>query len=396
MHLKISKQLFYKNIIKINIWWAFFAPIILAAILSAVNVRGLFILKDIVFYSSLVALLFVGRSKSLFFYILKITAFVTYLFLTTSLFFEINSWIVFNLRQLIAPILIVGFGYYINIENKEKLSSIVNFLYKISLWVVILGVLFKLIGIWDYLDLTNYFNLKGIPVDNRGLSYMFYEPAFSRAERMVSTVLDPISLGHMLVAPLVLCYYSVFIKGKKRRNLLILLFIGLLLTFSKGAILQTVLALFFFNKKLSPITRFLVPTIFIVLALVTINIEGILIHLLGFKNAIIYLNTFGHGLGMVGNYAKMFAEDLSVYYQLEISDTFIGSILGQIGIMGFLFWIAFFLPMIKNGILSKRNYVGVTILISQLIISTISENTLNFTSFIVPGIIAGILIKNEI
>src|SRR3546814_4604876 len=56
------------------------------------------------------------------------------------------------------------------------------------------------LDLWRYLDLTNYFNLKGIPVDKRGLSYMFYEPALSYTERLVSTVLDPISLGHMLAA----------------------------------------------------------------------------------------------------------------------------------------------------------------------------------------------------
>ncbi|MDL5510256.1 hypothetical protein QSE00_00410 [Arenibacter sp. M-2] len=294
------------------------------------------------------------------------------------------------------PILIIGFGFYTKIEDENKISSIVHFLYKTSLWVVFLGVLFKLIDLWSYLDLTNYFNLKGIPVDKRGLSYMFYEPALSYTERLVSTVLDPISLGHMLAAPIILCYYSVFTEGKKRKILFFLLSIGLILTFSKGAILQVILALFFFNKSLSPTTRFLIPSVFVALALLTLNIEGILIHLFGLKNAIVYLNLFGHGLGMVGNYAKMFAEDLSVYYKFEISDTFIGSVIGQIGLVGFAFWISFFLPKIKSIILSRTNHVGAIILTSQLIIAAISENTFNFTSFIIPGIVSGILIKNKI
>tara|TARA_R110000868_G_scaffold128217_2_gene336178 strand:+ start:6495 stop:7685 length:1191 start_codon:yes stop_codon:yes gene_type:complete len=396
MHLKVSRELFNENIIKINIWWAFFAPIVLAAILSFANVRGLFILKDLVFYSSLLLVFFIGRSKGFIFYIFRILVFIIYLFLTTSLFFELHSWIIYNLRQLIVPILIIGFGYYIKIEEQRRLASIVRFLYKTSIWVVFLGIVFRVIDMWSFLDLTNYFNLKGIPVDKRGLSYMFYEPALSYTERMVSTVLDPISLGHMLAAPLILCYYSVYVEGKKRKRILIILAIGLILTFSKGAILQVILALFFFNKKLSPTTRFLIPSIFVAMALFTLNIEGILIHLFGLKNAIVYLNLFGHGLGMVGNYAKMFADDLSVYYKFEISDTFIGSVIGQIGLIGFAFWISFFLPKIRSIILSRRNHVGAIVLTSQLIIAAISENTFNFTSFIVPGIISGILIKNQI
>jgi hypothetical protein len=294
------------------------------------------------------------------------------------------------------PILIIGFGYYIRIKEEERLTSIVHFLYKTSIWVVFLGLIFRFSNLWAVLDLTNYFNLKGIPVDNRGLSYMFYEPALSYTERLVSTVLDPISLGHMLAAPLILCYYSVFTEGKKRKILFFFLSLGLILTFSKGAILQVILALFFFNKSLSPTTRFLIPSLFVALALLTLNIEGILIHLFGLKNAIVYLNLFGHGLGMVGNYAKMFAEDLSIYYKFEISDTFIGSVIGQIGLIGFAFWISFFLPKIKSIIFSRTNHVGAIILTSQLIIAAISENTFNFTSFIVPGIISGILIKNRI
>ena len=215
MHLKVSRELFNENIIKINIWWAFFAPIVLAAILSFANIRGLFILKDLVFYSSLLLVFFIGRSKGFIFYIFRILVFIIYLFLTTSLFFELHSWIIYNLRQLIVPILIIGFGYYIKIEEQSRLASIVRFLYKTSIWVVFLGIVFRVIDMWSFLDLTNYFNLKGIPVDKRGLSYMFYEPALSYTERMVSTVLDPISLGHMLAAPLILCYYSVYVEGKK-------------------------------------------------------------------------------------------------------------------------------------------------------------------------------------
>lgn len=396
MNLKIPLQNFYSHLLKFNIIWALFLPIILALILSYQEIQGLFIIKDIVFYTSFVVLLFTSKSRGLFLFTLKVIVFVVYLLLLTSIFYEINPWIVYNLRQLLSPVLIIGFGYYIKITDEEKILRIVKFLYKVIFWVVILGLFFRYIGMWDYFSLRNYFNLKGIPVDHRGVSYMFYEPALSYTERIVSTVLDPISLGHIIATALILCYYSVAINGKRRKLLLLTLFIGLIYTFSKGAILQVVLALFFFNKKLSPLVRYIIPISLIIISLLVINIKGILIHLVGLKNSIIYMNLFGHGLGMVGNYAKMFADDLSIYYKFKISDTFIGSVIGQIGAIGFIFWVSFFISKIKYAIVGNRVFVGSVILISQLMVAILSENTLNFTSFIIPGLVTGLLIKNKI
>jgi len=396
MSLKIPIQNLFSWIVKFNIIWAVFSPITLALILSKYELRGLFILKDIVFYLSFLFLLLLSKSKRLYIYTFLIFLFIVYILFLTAIFFELKTWIIYNLRQLISPILIIGFGFYIKIKDEDKIVEIIRFLYKISFWVIVIGVIFRLIGMWDYLSLVNYFNLKGIPVDPRGVSYMFYEPIAFHTERLVSTILDPISLGHIIATPLILCYYSVAITGKKRKKLLFVFFIGLILTFSKGAILQVILALFFFNKNLSKLVRFVIPTLFIVMFLMIVNIEGVLIHLIGLKNAIIYLNLFGHGLGMVGNYAKMFADNLSIYYQFKISDTFIGSVIGQIGLVGFIFWASFFLPKIRSAIVGKKVFVGSIIIISQLIIATISENTLNFTSFIIPGMISGLLIKKGI
>ena len=397
MAIKIPVQYLYKKIVNLNILWAFFSPLLLALILTRYEYTWLFILKDLFFYFSFVLVFFIGKSKGLFNYILLIALFVFYLFTTTALFFEVQSWIFYSLRQLLSPILIFSFGYYLRI-NPESIKSVIHKLYKISFWVVILGLLFLIFNMWEYINLKIYFNLKGIPVDPSGVSYMFYEPALSYAQRMVSTVLDPISLGHMIATPLILCYYSVFISGRKRKLYLAIFLIGLLLTFSKGAILQVVLALFFFNKNLSKAVRYLIPLLFVILVLTVINIKGILIHLVGVKNAIVYLNVYGHGIGMVGNYAKMFADDLTVYHELHISDTFIGAVIGQIGLFGFILWLSFFLPKIKWKSLFSGHiiHVGSIVLITQLIISIISENTLNFTSFIIAGIISGILIRNSI
>lgn len=395
MRLIIKHDRFYRILVNANLLWAVYAPIILALVLNYVQVQGLFVLKDILFYFSFLLLILINRSNKLFIFLFKISVFVVYLTLLTGAFFELNSWIVYNFRQLLAPLLIVSFGYFVTIY-KKSLFSIIRFFYKLGAITVLTGFLIKLLGLWQYINLANFFNTKGIPVDARGLSYMFYEPAFGYTERLVSTILDPISLGHILSAGTILCFYGVFIRGKKRWIYFTIFLLGLLFSFSKGAILQTILALFFFNKNLSYLVRFLIPGLFVAAVLLLINIDGILIHLVGLKNAIIYMNLFGHGLGLVGNYAKMFADNLTVYNTFKISDTFLGSVLGQIGLVGLLIWLSFFIRYSKDAILKKKTLVGSSIILSQLIVSALSENTLNFTSFIIPGIIGGLLVKNKI
>ncbi len=98
---------------------------------------------------------------------------------------------------------------------------------------------------------------------------------------------------------------------------------------------------------------------------------------------------------MVGNYAKMFASDLTIYHKMHISDTFIGSVLGQIGIVGLFFWASFFsrysIDLIRQLIMPAS-----IIIVSQLMISVLSENTLNLTSFFIPGLLAVLVNKYQL
>ena len=220
---------------------------------------------------------------------------------------------------------------------------------------------------------------------------MFYEPALNYSLRLVSTILDPISFGHILTSGFVTLY---FIKGivKNRKIYLFLILFGLLLTMSKGAIFQLILCLTLFNSKLNFFLRFLIPLIVLISGYFLIDLRGIIIHFTGLYYAIVNINWFGHGLGLVGNYAKMFANDLTVYKQIKISDTFMGSVIGQIGIVGTFIWLSFFYRSFLN-ILFQKTMPGSIIILTQLIISILSENTLNYTSFFIPGILAVLVNK---
>ncbi|MNZ96818.1 hypothetical protein D3C78_1160290 [compost metagenome] len=124
------------------------------------------------------------------------------------------------------------------------------------------------------------------------------------------------------------------------------------------------------------------------------NKAGILIHINGLFNSISNMSLFGHGIGSSGNYAKMFSENLNQYAELGISDTFIGSLIGQTGILGLTLWLLLiYTPTLPTQKKSTNGHL--IILTSIILISIISENTMNITSFLAPAIIIS-LVKNKL
>jgi len=388
---------FLKVIFLVNIIWSALAPLIIAFIAMISSNSLIFLFKDLLFYFSFILLFFFPK-KNIFvldrlLILFHILLFVFFIGGITFFLFDFHYWQVYNIRQLLAPFLIISFPYIIKIPiklNKELILFILRFI----LFLIIIGVVFMFVDIWSVIDLSNYFSAKGIPTYSNGMPAMFFEPSMNYANRLVSTILDPISFGHIITA----CFISLFfIKslGRNRKLFLIIFLIGLLLTFSKGAIFQLIIALFLLNNRLNIIVRILVPFLTLVFGFFFINLAGIIIHFKGLYFSIININFFGHGLGLVGNYAKMFAEDLSVYNEMKISDTFIGSVLGQLGIIGLLVWLTFFYRHLID-LLRNRMLAGSIIIISQLIISVLSENTLNLTSFFIPGFIAVLVNKYQL
>ena len=391
------KSYFLRAIFLVNIIWSALAPIIIAFIAMISSNTLIFLFKDLVFYFSFF-LLFLFPNKNIFivdrlFILLHIILFLVFIGGITFFLFDFHYWQVYNIRQLLAPFLIISFPYIIKIPvqlNKKLILFILRFVF----YLIIIGVIFMIVDIWNFIDLSNYFNVKGIPTYSNGMPAMFFEPSMNYASRLVSTILDPISFGHIITA----CLISIFFLksfDRNRKLFLIIFLIGLLMTFSKGAIFQMILALFLLNNRLNIFIRILMPSLTLVFGFFFINLAGIIIHFKGLYFALINANLFGHGLGLVGNYAKMFAEDLSVYNKIQISDTFIGSVLGQIGIVGLLVWLTFFYKHLI-ALLRNKMLPGSIIIISQLIISVLSENTLNFTSFFIPGILAVLVNKYQL
>jgi hypothetical protein len=274
--------------------------------------------------------------------------------------------------------------------KSDSIDLVKRYMIKIGILVVLMGFIEVYYSVWHFIDITDYFKIKEIPVFDKTFKrfynypVFFTEPLFGGVKRMTSTLLDPINLGHSFAIIISLLVFDETLKYSKinKRLLIILFSIGLILTFSKGALLQLILFLFIANNRISIIMKVIILVVFTMLLYYASNFHfGIRLHLHGIETALKNINLLGHGVGKVGNQAFMFGEQ-----SIEYGDTFFGSLLGQIGIIGYFLWILPFIIIINK---LKFNVIS-KILISQLLLSLISENAFNFLSIFLVCIILGL------
>ena len=305
-----------------------------------------------------------------------------------------------SIRQMINIYVFALLGYLV--INKLELERL---FYKLQVYIVFIVVLF---GFYEYFFepwstgiISDYFEAKSIPVNNNGVPFFFFEPTSFLAgvldlspvlPRMVSSFLDPINLGHNLVFWFFLLYYKkdLFVIGSLRYILMFLILIALFLTFSKGAWLQFVLVILLFGLKLNAFWKSLI--IFLVISSLFYAADfhpGVRIHVSGFVHSIININLFGHGLGQVGNYASMFGVQKTVM----IGDTYIGAVLGQVGVVGVLAWFFPIMIMLYRVNRLLGGSLAIRLIIPQLLIALFSENAFNLLSIINIGLLLGIELR---
>lgn len=301
--------------------------------------------------------------------------------------------IVASLRQLIVPLILI-FSSYLAIRSEKDLFSLFKKI-RFNLWILLLfGFSEKIFGFWRYIDLSNFFKAKNIPLSPDKIPYVFIEPIAGGINRMVSLLLDPINLGHTLIC--LLCLELVF-SDKYQKIRIILVIAGLALTFCKGAILQLFLIFIILNKDLDVAIRLLITAGLILFVVMFSDVHGgILTHFNGFIAAFDNISAFGGGLGTAGNQSLMFAGKLKGIGEDGIGDSFIGAIIGQIGVIGLLFWLIPFFIFSKH---FSSNDIFKRILVSQLLIAILSENSFNLLSIYTICLIIGaklsIAIKNS-
>lgn len=278
-----------------------------------------------------------------------------------------------SLRQIIMPLLvfIAGTAFGATVEELDKLKKWICYA---TVFLGVIGTVIYVIHFWDYFSLKAYNEAKNIGTSPQGYSYMFIEPLGKGIPRMVSTILDPINLSHLFAFTLVIGY------TEKKLGYFALTFIQvcMIATFGKGGFLELFLTLLLLFSSHIP------WRIMIVLWLVCIRLflfvlehhQGVLIHMQGIFGAIKTASPFGYGLGLVGNQAAMYGHALS---NIPVGDTFIGGIIAQLGVVGFLLWItpfAYFIFKLKFDRPLKL------LLISQLATAVVSDNSFNLLSIL--------------
>ncbi len=277
-----------------------------------------------------------------------------------------------SLRQLLMPFIVFVFGMVI-VENTAQFAQLKQWILKAAIVLSVIGFLFYLFPFWEYFSLKAFATAKNLLVRPDGALQMFYDPSNPFFPRLVSTVLDPINAGHLLA----FAFITGLSEKTKSWSSLVIIFAALLLTFCKGAFLQlAIVGLLSFRNKI-PVWLFIISWLLIIGGLFVASFfhEGVLLHLQGLMASLKTISLLGHGIGMAGNQAVMYGNPA----ETAISDTFIGTIIGQAGVIGLVLWLLPFFWMIQK--LASEKLLQ-ALLISQLLVAILSENAFNFLSIL--------------
>jgi hypothetical protein len=278
-----------------------------------------------------------------------------------------------SLRQLAGPYALVAVGY-LAVRNHASYAALLATIRR-NLWILFwFGLLERAVGITRFVDVGPFFDAKNIPLSPSGVPYVFIEPIFGGVLRMVSLLLDPINTGHSLVC--LMCIEAAADAGHRSRlRRMGLAAAGVVLTTSKGAILQIGVVFGWMNDRVSRYVRVVTAVLFTFLVVTYGAIHGgIAAHVHGFARSFHDLTPFGHGLARAGNQAYLFGDTS----QSEgIGDSFFGAVIGQIGIVGLAVWLY---PLVSLARRLPRGDLLRRLFLSQLLVAVLSENSFNLLS----------------
>lgn len=346
-----------------------------------------------------------------------------YIFLIIAYFLFLNGIPLFTKsvsgRQLITPAALYLFGFYV----KSKQERIMPYYLRIAAVVVIFGLIETfLLGdqFWIKLGIQRYMDDKGMTLwafGNNGLPGNFYSFDFSGfigtdLRRMVSFIADPTLLGQFLVLPVL---YSVLAKDRfknKRKRLMysLLLSTGMLLTLSKGALISTAIGVLVylllkknrFSQLIGMAMGYIVIFFLVIILANYQKFSSLPAHLNGLTSNLLTVVKFpfGLGLGKSGNFASLYNTSGSAD-TTSAGESFIGAMLGQIGIVGtllfFVFIAAVLSALVKRYCLSQNSdfLILASALAGTVAASFLSESAISFISAGLIFTISGIYLSNE-
>lgn len=299
-----------------------------------------------------------------------------------------------SLRQYYIPFALFAIGF-LYVKSEADYKAALKSIYFSILFIVFFGVFERGVYLWEIIDITNFYAVKNIPVFYTGYPVFFIEPisilGYRDFEygivRMVSTILDPVNLGHIFVFSYSMISYDANIKlnSHKKITLQIIILLCLLSTFSKGAFLQLFLVVIIFNGKIKNHIKIAISIIISPLIYYYITSHaGFSVHFNGLIKVLDYLSLFGHGASTFGNYSIMYNNLLD--NMAGVGDSFWASILGQFGIIGFILWLGMLLFICYK--IGFNNYLS-KLIISQILVAALSENSFNLMSVVFLMFLSG-------
>lgn len=319
-----------------------------------------------------------------------------------------------SLRELLLPFVCFGFGYVIQLSDKQ-FRGLVNFIVKSAMVVGLIGLMEKVfwgMKIWEILPLNQYNINKGtefsfyrdvIPMNY--VTFDFLQITGKTMERLVSIFADPLITGHYLFLAFLLAdYYS-----KKNVFIKLFLIITSLLTLSKGIMLSfiiygvfSVIKLFKYSdmKKLmrwSCIVFSIGLVVFYRFMMAYAPNSATIIHINGFIRGLSNLSVLGSGLGKAGTIT---GATTGTAKSLLAAESYIGILIIQVGLVGFAFfaysWFEVFRVMFKTMKIKKNSIVASICveLISVMIESLFSESAITIVGTGLTFILAGYVYKN--
>lgn len=390
------------KIITLEIVLQNFMCILSSAYLSSKVTQTIILYKELVFYGS-VLLYFVCFQykvhKPLISVLRMLFLFVPYFFIgNASIYVRLISF-----RQLMTPFILVLYGSTFSVDN-NIIKDYLRFIIKLGVFQAIFGFIEEFIlkdHFWQILQIQNYMETKGFAqwTFANGLPGNFYSADFyayigRTLRRMVGIVADPLLTAHFLAFCIVILLYYNLYDNKTRKIMIIFLSTAVLFTMSKGAFLIIGIALLYkiwIKNKMYAIMLAIAPTALILYMVQNNSLQTLSAHVGGLTSSLLIQNSLGHGLGTAGNLAQIFGGSSNTS-----GESYIGALIGQMGFIGFGFFIYSFISIGRYLIIKKKTvyiYAIYAYVIGTLIEALISESAINFVGSGVGFLCLGLLIK---
>ncbi len=357
--------------------------------------------KELVMYASVLLFFFNKQKLKIKKYIVPVIVMIAvcipYFFIgTASLYTRLICF-----RQIMTPLILILYGRTFKLQEFEKRKAL-KYIVDLGVIQAIFGLFERFIlgdSFWLSMNISKYMDAKGFSawIYNNGLPGNFYSADLynyvGMMRRLVGLLTDPLLTGHFLAfCVIILLFIPIYDKRSKNIFALSICSIAIVLTLSKGAML--IIAIGYVYKLWRHNKVFAMITGVIAIGFIAVLVRGDILytmsrHIGGLTSSFSSEYIIGKGLGSSGNYANLYGGSSETS-----GESYIGAIIGQMGVVGFIAFIyanTRLLKRIRSCDHSPMSYLVSAYIIAVLIESIISESAINFVGSGVAFILFGLL-----